>query len=48
MAHRATAAGLATAGGDLCSDVVGTGRAEKLLAGYPHWREPWLPSHATR
>jgi glucose-6-phosphate 1-dehydrogenase len=22
--------------------------ADKLLAGYPHWREPWLHSHATR
>ena len=23
-------------------------RPDKLLAGYPHWREPWLHSHAIR
>jgi glucose-6-phosphate 1-dehydrogenase len=26
----------------------GPAGADKLLAGYPHWREPWLHSHATR
>ncbi len=26
----------------------GPAGADKLLAGYPHWREPWLHSHAMR
>ncbi|HTT87979.1 MAG TPA: glucose-6-phosphate dehydrogenase [Acidimicrobiales bacterium] len=26
----------------------GPASADKLLAGYPHWREPWLHSHASR